>query len=165
MIEGDNVILLGDTIGLLATFNVPADSIDVIQWFPDEALDCDTCTSVSAFPVETTTFSVLIESDGCEAEDDITIIVDTPKFPNVISVNGDGKNDTFVIPGLENYDNPRMTIVNRWGSVLWDSQPYQNEWGGTNEKGEPLPEGTYYYVLRLDLQDSEIITGHVTIIR
>jgi len=56
-------------------------------------------------------------------------------------------------------------VFNRWRDVLLSSQPYNNNWKGTNNVGDELPEGTYYYVLELDLKVNEIFKGHVTIIR
>lgn len=95
---------------------------------------------------------------------DTTVVI-----PNGITANGDGINDTFVIPILE--DNPEefpeneMIIFNRWGNVVYQSKPYLNDWGGTNEAGKTLPQGTYYYVLRLNLAQGEIIKGEVTVLR
>jgi gliding motility-associated-like protein len=39
-----------------------------------------------------------------------------------------------------------ITIINRWGAVVYDAENYQNTWGGTGDSGE-LPDGTYYYVV------------------
>ena len=60
--------------------------------------------------------------------------------PNVLTPNGDGMNDRFVITGLEN--GTKVTIFNRWGVVVYSSNDYANDWEATN-----LPEGVYFYVL------------------
>ncbi len=100
------------------------------------------------------------------------IIVQTPNdidIPNAITPNGDGLNDAFVIDELllnpQDYPDARLIVFNRWGDVLLTSQPYTNNWKGTNNQGEDLPEGTYYYVLELDLNSGNIAKGHVTILR
>ncbi|HHJ49921.1 MAG TPA: hypothetical protein ENJ88_03345, partial [Phaeodactylibacter sp.] len=49
--------------------------------------------------------------------------------------------------------------------VVFQQAPYENNWEGTNQTGEPLPEGTYYYILRLNVAEGEIIKGDITIIR
>ncbi|WP_044225542.1 T9SS C-terminal target domain-containing protein [Phaeodactylibacter xiamenensis] len=88
---------------------------------------------------------------------------------NGFSPNGDGINETLVFDQLEEapdeYPNNELIIFNRWGDIVFRAQPYQNDWGGTNQKGGRLPDGTYYYILRLDIGDGEIIKGDVTILR
>ena len=63
-------------------------------------------------------------------------------IPNVITPNGDGKNDLFVIVGLSQYPGSTLRIYNRWGSEVYQSQNYNNDWGGSG-----LNDGTYYYIL------------------
>ena len=45
------------------------------------------------------------------------------------------------------------------------NQNPNNDWGGTNQNGKPLTEGTYYYILRLDFASGLILKGDVTILR
>jgi gliding motility-associated-like protein len=63
------------------------------------------------------------------------------------SPNGDGKNDTFIIPGILSRQPNRMTIMNRSGQVVYDVENYKNDWNGRSANGQELPDGTYYYVL------------------
>lgn len=56
-------------------------------------------------------------------------------LPNVITPNGDGMNDTFVVP----VQNSSLQIVNRWGKEVLNAPNYQNTWG----KG--IGNGTYFY--------------------
>lgn len=67
-------------------------------------------------------------------------------FPNVITPNGDGKNDTFKILGLNAYSQSNMFIYNRWNSEVWRStgRAYENDWSG-----DQLSEGTYFYIIKL----------------
>jgi gliding motility-associated-like protein len=62
------------------------------------------------------------------------------EIPNVITPNGDGLNDKFVIENAEYYPGIRLFIYNRWGQELYSSMDYQNDWGG-----EGLSTGNYYY--------------------
>ena len=58
--------------------------------------------------------------------------------PNVITPNGDGKNDTFNVGAkLETIE-----IYNRWGQAILKTNAYQNDWG------KDIPVGTYYYYLK-----------------
>jgi gliding motility-associated-like protein len=77
----------------------------------------------------------------------------TLKIPDAISPNGDGVNDTFVIPNIQSYPNNSLQIFNRWGALIFQANNYQNQWDGRSSHaatlGEELPVSTYYYVLDL----------------
>lgn len=83
-------------------------------------------------------------------------------IPNVFTPNGDGKNDTFEIPGLEYYEANEITIVNRWGSTVYYKKGYKNEWNGSD-----LNEGTYFYLLKVKSANDkwEVYKGYITLIR
>jgi gliding motility-associated-like protein len=88
----------------------------------------------------------------------------TIRIPDSFSPNGDGTNDTFVIPNIESYPKNRFQVFNRWGSKVLDQSPYTSDWDGESQFGaafgEKLPESTYYYVL--DLGDgSDAYTGFI----
>lgn len=86
------------------------------------------------------------------------------QIPNVITPDGDGRNDTFKVPGIEAYPENTLMIYNRWGNEVWKStgMTYRNEWDGRGLNG-----GTYYYVLRLKTAASswQTLTGWVTLLR
>ncbi len=88
---------------------------------------------------------------------------------NTITANDDGLNDFFVFDILvqnpNEYINNEFIVFNRWGDVVYEAKPYNNDWGGTNQNGKPLPEGTYYYILRLDFAAGLVLKGDVTILR
>ena len=84
--------------------------------------------------------------------------------PNVMTPNGDGLNDLLKIPCLTAFPDNEIRVYNRWGDRVYDSAPYNNNWGGTF-KGELLPPGTYYYILRLSPEDTEGTQGFFTILR
>lgn len=76
-------------------------------------------------------------------------------IPQGISPNNDNKNDKWVIDGIEQFSDYKITIVNRWGNEVWSTTDYKNDWDGKNNAGEVLPEGTYYYVIRLNIENEE----------
>lgn len=83
------------------------------------------------------------------------------KIPNVITPNGDGKNDYFEIKALESYTQNELTIFNRWGNMVYNSAPYHNNWDGHG-----LNEGTYYYALRVFMQGKwHSFKGYITLLR
>lgn len=67
--------------------------------------------------------------------------------PTIITPNGDGMNDNFIIPCIESglYNANELYIYNQWGDEVYYSQSYQNNWAGTYN-GKDLPTGTYYYI-------------------
>ena len=68
------------------------------------------------------------------------------KVYSAFSPNGDSRNDVFRIDGLERYPEHRVTVFNRWGLRLFQTQNYQNDWRGTWES-EALPDGVYFYLV------------------
>lgn len=64
---------------------------------------------------------------------------------NFLSPNSDSKNDYFEIENVSLYAGYVLTIYNQNGSEVFRSEAYANDWAGTNQSGEPLAPGTYYY--------------------
>ncbi len=104
----------------------------------------------------------------------VRVQVDPPDFtnvelPNGITPNGDGVNETFIVPHLEykpeQYPDRELIIFNRWGDIVFQAKPYLNDWNGQNKNGQPLPSSTYYYVLRLDIGEGKIFKGDITILK
>ena len=98
----------------------------------------------------TTYLLVSTHENGCLRSDVINVFVVRLTVPTGFSPNGDGINDTFVIPELGLYDKSRITIYNRWGDIVYETLDYQNDWNGTCQSdlcagAGDLPEGTYYY--------------------
>ncbi|MEO8887331.1 MAG: gliding motility-associated C-terminal domain-containing protein [Mucilaginibacter sp.] len=83
-------------------------------------------------------------------------------IPNIFTPNGDNVNDTFFIPGLDTYSENEITIINRWGNNVYQKKNYQNDWAG-----EGLPEGTYYYLLRVknNKNNWDVYKGYLTLVR
>jgi gliding motility-associated-like protein len=64
--------------------------------------------------------------------------------PNILTPNGDGKNDVFIIIGRENYESLELEVFNRWGNQVYRNRNYKSDW-----MGDGLNEGTYFYTVRL----------------
>lgn len=65
-------------------------------------------------------------------------------IPNVITPNSDGDNDQFEVKGLNKFSSNKITIFNRYGDIILETDNYQNDW---DAKG--LVAGTYFYVLEV----------------
>ena len=75
---------------------------------------------------------------------------------NGFSPDGDGINDTWVIKDIEHYPYSQTLVVNRWGTIVFNKIFYKNDWDGTSNKlkselkDNKLPEGTYFYIIKLN---------------
>jgi large repetitive protein len=70
----------------------------------------------------------------------------------VITPNGDGSNADWIIRGIEDYPDNHVLIFNRWGDYIREFDGYDNRnkvWNGTNNNFEPVPDGTYYYIIKI----------------
>jgi gliding motility-associated-like protein len=82
-------------------------------------------------------------------------------IPNVFSPNGDGVNDLFVV----NYTGDQaftLTIMDRWGVNLYQSNNKTKGWDGKNQKSQDVTDGVYYYVVTAGTRE---FTGTVTLVR
>ena len=96
-----------------------------------------------------------------------TIILTEPQdldMPTGYTPNGDGSNDLFVVHGLDAYPTNTFTVLNRWGSVVYDRFNYTNDWAGENSTGEQLPNGTYFVILTIN-QGTRTLQGYVDLRR
>lgn len=104
----------------------------------------------------------VLPSDYPDCQTD-SIINEALFIPNIFSPNNDGANDQFVIPGLP--PNSHLQVFDRWGDKVLDRENYRNNWPSASLglTADRLPEGTYYYVLRLE--SGEVYRGWVLIMR
>jgi len=75
------------------------------------------------------------------------LIIEDCVIPNIITPNGDGLNDFFITKYAKIYDDVNITILNRWGKLVYEASNYQNQWNGLNTNGSKLSGGTYYYFI------------------
>jgi hypothetical protein len=117
--------------------------------------------SASRFPRQV--FIQVVDKYGCfSIADSISIRFDSlitnpnsgcdlGKFPlipnNFISADGDGINETLIIPNLEFYGQNTLTIMNRWGQVVHKQSDYKNE---VLPMLKTIPEGVYYYLFETE---------------
>ncbi|WP_158598138.1 MULTISPECIES: MBG domain-containing protein [unclassified Flavobacterium] len=112
---------------------------------------------------------VVTAEDGTTIDTYIVIVnradaVPQPIVPtNIITPNGDGKNDNWIVPGLDQYPNNSVKVFDRAARLVYSKEHYDNSWDGTY-KGSPLNEDTYYYLIDLG-NGSPKLKGFITIIR
>ncbi|MCX8081381.1 MAG: gliding motility-associated C-terminal domain-containing protein, partial [Bacteroidia bacterium] len=95
-------------------------------------------------------------------------ITDPLSIPEIYTPNDDGKNDVWLIKGLDAYPDNSVEIYNRWGNLVYKARPYKNDWDGTpNVKAMgsgKLPVGTYFYILNLGDAEGTVKKGFVKLV-
>lgn len=108
---------------------------------------------------------IVIDTNGCRATDTITLTEPFElEMPSGFSPNHDGKNEFFLIHGIESYPDNEVTIYNRWGNIVYNKIEYKNEWYGNSNNGQSLPDATYFVIL--EINNGEIVKkGYVELRR
>lgn len=92
----------------------------------------------------------------CSDEKTITVNTQPIKSYNVFTPGKlDGINDYFAVQSPFPI---HLTMLNRWGKVVFESEDYQNDW-----KAEGEPAGIYYYDLAID--GSQVCKGWVHVLK
>jgi gliding motility-associated-like protein len=104
--------------------------------------------------ITTTTYTVVVTRTRQQSE--VTA-------GNLLTPNGDGKNDTWFIKNIDLYPNNTVTVFDRSGKIMFTKKGYNNDWDG-NYNGEPLKEDTYYYVIDLGPGDKKV-KGYITVLK
>ncbi len=119
-------------------------------------------------------FRVEVSNGICPVKSD-EVVVHVPDFNAYdfgISPNHDGLNDRMVVPGAENVENT-LTIFDVNGTVVFRTDNFMHAdnpltvdgWGGVNNDNEPLPDGTYFYILEMKGNVRETMKGYIVIKR
>ncbi|MBK7306599.1 MAG: gliding motility-associated C-terminal domain-containing protein [Chitinophagaceae bacterium] len=138
-------------------------------WTPATGLSATNILNPVATPAVTTTYTLRITNQqGCSNTSNVTIDV-LPycvKPLNAFTPNNDGFNDTWFITNGNCLKKAMVAVYNRYGSKVFESGDYKNDWNGTY-KNKPLPDATYYYVIDYELlNDTHVFKkGNVTILR
>lgn len=104
--------------------------------------------------------SVKVEVKDCIVRDTCSNTVYAKEdilIPNVITPNGDGKNEFFEIQ--EPFIGSALTIYNRWGDSVYHAEEYQNDWNG----GQVSSGNYFYYISNSCL--SSAIKGNLAVVR
>jgi gliding motility-associated-like protein len=125
-------------------------------------------TTINVRPAGTTTYAVVVtNSFGYQATIPLllTVIVDYKLVPNnLVTPNGDGVNDKWVIPNIDMYPNNEVMVYDKAGRVVYTKRGYNNEWDGTLN-GTKLKEDAYFFVIKFNKDGVLPIRGYVSIVR
>lgn len=141
----------------------------MMEWMPITWLNDPTILIPVSRPLFTTKYVLRAYNTygkGCEAKDSMIVSVDTEDnlfVPNLLTPNGDGHNDTWVLKDISELDNCDVYVFTREGLLVFSETAYKNTWDGTRDSS-PLPDGYYVYVIE-NKSKIKIYTGILNIIK
>ena len=103
----------------------------------------DGSTSTSFLVTESGTYQLSVYNGCVETTDEVQVTFQRPGesvIPNVVTSNGDGKNDHFLLPS--DAGKCSLVICNRWGEKVFQATAYENNWPSEN-----ISNGFYFYTL------------------
>ena len=136
---------------------------------PIDILWSDDDINLSRTNLPAGTYSVAVtDMNGCAASADIVVDFTGTEgcleIPTIITPNGDGYNDTWIIKNIDLFPNAEVFVYNRWGERVFHTKNLlANPWDGTSD-GKQLPTDSYHYVLHLN-DGSEPRSGVISIIK
>jgi gliding motility-associated-like protein len=108
-------------------------------------------------------YKIKVSENGCMVfHDSLEIVVGNKpliKYYELITPDGDGKNEHFHIDNIELYPNNELTVFNSWNQILYSKKGYANDWTGNG-----LPSGSYFFIFKIHDQDL-LIKGRIYIKR
>ena len=123
------------------------------------------CDDVAFLPVLISvcgcTDPIAINFNPLAEVDDGSCIPPTPtvEVPNVFTPNNDGDNDFFFL-NATNALNIDLTIINRWGNVVFEGSGINPAWNGKTDNGNEATDGVYFYKYVLQGYQDAILEGH-----
>jgi gliding motility-associated-like protein/uncharacterized repeat protein (TIGR02059 family) len=97
-----------------------------------------------------------------EATAEVEIVSSHRDIMNLFTPNGDGINDYWELPEMEEWGKCDVKVFTRNGQLIFSDPDYNNLWDGTSD-GKQVPEGVYYYIIKTE--NSGIKKGSVNILR
>jgi len=160
------------TINRFDKFTLQASEAAHYYWYADSPVEMSnpfgqTNEVIIRSDKDTVTFFLRVQDElGCEGLDSLRVFIKEDPFDriaNVITPNGDGKNDRLDLSAVNPRGDCNLSVLNRWGQEVYAEANYQNDWNGLDKGTSPLSDGTYY--IRLSCAGQLVYQGGLTILR
>lgn len=117
-----------------------------VYWYRDGGIILDENTlSLPVLEEGLYEVEVVFNDTGCFSFSEVEVTVSgNCVFPQGISPNNDGMNDTF---DLSSFNVTKLEIFNRNGTLVYSRNNYTDQWYGQTNDGKELPVGTYFYTV------------------
>lgn len=151
-------------VKLTAVSNFPANT--KFEWENADGIENErNGINLNVRPKRITTYTLKATTPtGCTTTASITVSPkDSLVVANVLTPNRDGKNDTWMVWGIEKIPNNEVKVFDRQGRIVFTRKNYNNDWDGTYD-GAVLPQGGYYYVINTN-DGNKSQTGVLMIIK
>ncbi len=172
----DQYVKLGENVDLQAITNVSPGSIQQLLWNNSAGDSCNVCGPNWTFLPEESMSVVaeITDENGCTALDELLIFVDKDRnvyIPNVISPNGDGVNDRFIVFADKNVREIKtMKIFDRWGEEVFEQYDFLPNnpalgWDG-KYRGRKSNGNVFVYFVVIEFVDGQKVqfSGDITIV-
>lgn len=121
--------------------------------------------STGKITVETGSQSVITTENFTITNDNNPVADFNINPKNLITPNGDARNDTWEIEGLEQVSDFHIRVFSKAGQVVFEATDYSKPWDGTFN-GKRLAPGVYYYNILMTIRGAKgSKTGFITLIR
>ncbi|MCC1484562.1 T9SS type B sorting domain-containing protein [Winogradskyella immobilis] len=148
---------------------VTTDAIDpIFRWyFNGELIDSAITESYEATEIGNYKVSVT-QTDGCISSKEFLFTIiepfpDVAEIPNIISPDGDGINDTWIIPqAFVDGTDTEVTLYSAQGKVVFTTKNYQNNWPLNQLRFQDI-NPVYYYVITTS--NNRTRKGSITVIK
>ncbi len=100
---------------------------------------------------------------GCVGDTTFEMEYEELIIPEFFTPQGDGLNDKWEIVNLDKYEHVRVSIFDRFGKKIYETEDADESWDGTYN-GNPLPSADYWYLIYI-MDIEKHFKGHFTLIR
>ena len=149
-------------ITFTGTATISVGSVASYSWnFGDNTASSGANPAVHAYDGDGTYRITLTASSSEGCSDTVSIaydIISEVVVPNVITPNGDGKNDKLVFKNVQFKENSSLLVYDRWGNKIYENANYKNEWEPDGSSG------TYYFILNVK-DEPEPYTGYFQLLK
>ncbi|HFA47509.1 MAG TPA: gliding motility-associated C-terminal domain-containing protein [Bacteroidetes bacterium] len=150
----------GEDLALIAM--IDDSGTTVFSHAPDRGIaGCYAVTALDTFANESN-FSNIVCVDNCPNFD----------LPNAFTPNGDGSNDAYIPFPFCFIERIEISIFNRWGQLVYETNDPNINWQGKNLNGDELPAGTYFYTCKVfeqrvagTVEAPELLKGYIDLIK